>query len=818
MVANELRATLRRFRHNPTLALAVVFILAASTSAVTATFAILKAAVLKPLPWVEPDRLTSIYAVFPDQRSRPGAAWNRGRLSFIAWDSLRADASFDSVAAWFDGRHTLGADRGDIVPVFSVSGNFFEVLGVRPALGRAFNRAEDDGPTDSAIVSYQTWRERFAERPDIVGQSVVLGDVPPGSTQRTYTIVGVGPVDFKFKGRTPEFFRPIGGAAQFGRTNPAESLYGLGRLHGTIGIQDAERSVQARLTSLAQGKPTSARVVSLVEDELGDRRMSMWILFGSALILLLVGCSNVGGLLLSDARARSEEFSLRAALGANSFEVVRGFAIESLSLSALGTVAGLWFGSTVLKVLPSLMSVSLPRELPVDTGVAFVAVASSALTVALFGVLPVILAVRKRTLSSAGMSQSRTATFSRSRGQRLIVTVQVAFTLILLVGAGLFAETMFRLSARPLGFDPDNVAVISTDFTGDRYGGRSAEVRAAMVEGGPKRFAEVDNSIRLQTATGRTARVIEALSRLPGVTSVGGVRDAPFASAVREATIRVGTESAAVRKAQWQVATAKYFQTMGMPIIKGRTFSAADEASAPVALVSKEFERQYLDENALGRQFSAGGTAYSVIGVVDDVRQQDPSDLELATFYAFDRQIEGVTHFVVRTALTPATVLPAIQKTVRSVSPQLVVTKATTMNAALGATLAERQFRAWFSGSFGTLALVLSAFGIYGLAARRAFERRREMGVRMALGASASDVRRLVIREYLALVAVGLATGLPVALLVSRVVRDLVFGVPTSAIHTFAIPAFVLCAVAVLATLAPAIKVSRLDPTAILRE
>jgi putative ABC transport system permease protein len=815
-LVQDLRYALRRWRRRPGFVLAAVLTLALGIGATTALFSVVDAVILRPLPYPDADRLVMVYSVLPERRHEMAFAttWDRGRLSWQMFEALRDLPAFDRIAVWRTMSMTLGEDRREIVPTLHVSASYLPTLGARVLHGRQF----DDNATDEVMLSHGTWVRRFGARPEIVGERILLGVVSP-EEQQPHTIVGVVEPGVLFPEAEPEFLisirrpRPTPGHA----TSTPLLYMGVARIAAGASPRAAAEQAQAVIDGLASTEPTSIRLVGMVEAQLRDRAWTLWLLFGGAVLLLLIACSNVAGLLLGEGRLRRHEMAIRAAIGGSRGRLLQQLTIEHLLLALAGSVAGVVLAIGLTGVLMAIAPERLPRLefAGVDPRVAAFGLTIGVLTFLLFGLLPALGISRARGADALAAPRDDVSRV-RHLGHRSVVATQVGLALVLLVAASLFGETMLRLTSQPLGFNPEKLAVVTTSFTGNRWGPYADAAREAFSR---PDFAPVVNRLQNQASSERTDRIVERLAALPGVLAAAGASTVPF-SPLRGA-MRITLEGQRVDEAldvTWQTVTSGYFAAMQMPVLDGRAFGANDRYGDRVAVVSRSFAHRFFGGDAVGRRFLSSDIHVEIVGVVPDVKHRRFPDEDTPAIYTLDRQGGSATHFIVRTSGDAAALLPSIRSAIAGVDPQLVVTQTMTMEQALAASIAEERFRARTSMLFGLAALVLAAVGLYGLAARRVAERRHEIGVRVAMGATPGDVRSLVLRDGLAIVSLGLLVGLPAAYAASQATQAFLFGVSPTAPHVFGLAAAVLGATALLATLLPAVRASRTDPSAVLRE
>jgi predicted permease len=830
-LTGDVRYALRRWRRRPGFAVMATLTLALGIAATTATFSVVDGVLLRPLPWKDADRLVYVHGVYPERRNNPATApdWNRGTLSYPAWDALRTTPLFEEVAVWHSLSTldmTFGEDRDDLVSTASVSSNFLPLLGVRLALGRNFTEQEDHVNNDNIILTWETWQRRFGGRTDVIGERVPLGSASSGG-RYAKTILGVLERGFRFEGEPPEILLPVGIAAEVSRRYSGGSFRAIARLAPGVTREQAEAAAGGLVTGSRQNEPVSARLVSIADEHLGRVRRPLWLLFGGAGVLLLIACANVAGILLGEARARRHEIAVRTALGSGRARLVHQVFVEHAMMAAVGTALGLaaayWLIGGVIAAAPE----GLPRigDVRLDARAAIFAAFCGLATLLFFGVVPSFVVARTpvaTTLAEGG----REGGVSRVIGQRLAVVAQLALALVLLTGASLFAETMRRLTSQPLGFDPHGVAVLTTTFTGARFGD-PARIRAAR-QARSADFGKVMNELARETSNARDDEVFEGISALPGVIAAAGASAAPFIAPQQRLPIVLEGRPAMERHDVWrQTVSERYFDVMRIRLLNGRLFDPSDRpGDSAAAVVSREFERRFFPGGAVGQRFRQVYGAnhqlsahFHVVGVVEDAKRQEFSDDDRPSFYSFDRQMSGTTatYFVVRAAVDAGALLPAVRNAIRDVTPQLVVTSTTLLEDRVARSVAEERFRAMLSAAFGLTALLLAAVGLYGVISRRTADRRREFGVRVALGARPTDVGGLVLRDAALLIASGLALGLPAAYAAAQVTRSLLYGVSASSPVVFGVTAATLALVAVAASFLPARQASRADPVAALR-
>jgi predicted permease len=842
-VAADARDALRRWRRRPGFAVTAVLTLALGIGTTTALFSVVDTVLLQPPPWPDADRLVAVHAVFPERRQNPAAAatWNRGTLSYAAWDALRADPRFGEIGAWRRRLRdtTFGDDRTAVVEAMDVSSALLPMLGVGLSRGRHFTDAEDDTNSDSLLITYDAWQRRFGGREDIIGQPAFVGDASSGDHSRK-TIVGVLAPGFAFDDDpVPEVLLPVGIGADASRRSGGGGLRLVGRLAPDASRPSAEHIAAEIVREIDRREPTSARLVPLADEHWHGAARPLWVLFGGAALLLLVACSNAAGLVLGEGRARRHEIAVRTALGSSRWRLVRQLIVEHALLALVSSAAGLTLANWLIQAIVAIGPTGLPRldAVAIDARVAAFALVTGALTLLLFGTGPALSLAR--TPAAEALAQGgRDPGAGRHLTQRAIVAGQVALALVLLVGATLLGETLFRLMVRPLGFDPRGLATISFAMTwvpGVSKDGITAEEYVALTAA--QRAERLEHLGYLRT-TGWWLHVSSAMDRvaaLPHVTGVAAGFTAPFVPgtagrAPNPAPMRLAEGAARdLEQIRSQIVSENYFEVMGIPLIRGRGFEPRDRRTdlswsgggsrmpRPV-VISREFERRFFDGSAVGRVMIRGSERLPVIGVVENVRWRHGDDPDLATYYTLGESYSTLNTLVVRADRDPAALLPSIRNTLRDYDPNMVVTATATMETLLGQSLAEERFRAALSTMFGGAALVLSAVGLYGLCTRRVADRRREIAVRVALGARPANVRALVLADAWRTVGLGLAAGIPAAIAAAQLTRAALAGVAPPAPRLFLVSLAVLAAAALAAMVLPSRRAARIDPMVVLKE
>jgi putative ABC transport system permease protein len=785
----DLRFALRRWGKRRTFTVTALLTLALGIGATTAIFSVVNGLLLRPLPWQSPERLVTVSVARPHWRSQSALAdsWDKGWLSWRMFRGLQEKTrTIAAVGTYNTPQVILNRERNEVVQTMTVSSSFLPMLGVQPHLGRFFTAEEDDVQSDAVLITYEAWVRRFAASPDAIGARVGLANA-------TRVIVGVVPRGFRFGATTPEFFSPFGNVRD--KNDGNHFMRGVARLQPAITIEQAEADIAPVIQAGTTTEVKLPHLVSLDRELRGEFVRPLWMLMAAAVGLLLIACANVGGLLLGEASVRRHEIAVRSAVGGSRGRLMRQLMVEAIALSLLAGGLGC---AVALYLTPALVAFAPPglsgaESIASDWRVLSFAVALTMTTSLLFGLGPSLMllgAAPGRALIEGG----RDPGLRRQRAHGAVVAMQIALATVLLVGASLLSETVIRISRVPVGFDPGNVLVVS--------------LRAATA---------MPEAAQLTWTSGLIAR----LSAVPGVVSVAATANVPFSGSYGSNTIAIeGKTFDRNRDAARQVVTNDYFSLMRVPILKGRAFDVSDVPGAYAAVVSSTFERELMDGNALGKRFTLNRRTFTVVGIVPDTKQREYTDPATPMFYVLDRQYSAWTNgnFVIRTAAAPEALVPAVRAAITAQDSSAVVTRITPMAALLAGSIAEERYRAFLSTLFGVIALLLAAIGLYGLVARNVADRLREFGVRSALGARPHDIRMLVLNQSARLVAGGLLVGIPSALVASRAIASLLYGVAPTAPHVLVLVTAVLAAVAALGALAPANRAGKVDPAVALRQ
>jgi putative ABC transport system permease protein len=807
----DVRLAARTLARAPGLSVVAILTLALGIGANSAVFSLVNTVLIRPLPFVNADRLATVFEV----RTGVGRE-NVSAHEYVAWrDGAR---SFDGLAMYnFTGMTLTG--RGDPVTLAAqtVTANFFDVLGTRPIVGRTFRRGEDEPEAARvAILGRSVWLSRFGADSTVIGKRIILDDKP-------YEVIGV----MSDRGdMSVDLWIPINLRAEAIKVGNHSNLV-IGRLASGVTLAAARLDLQNISQRLAAEMPNanrghSADAASFFDEMVGDVRRPIAIAFGAAAFVLLIACLNVGNLLLTRAASREKEFAIRTALGAGRSRLVRQLMTEALLLSLVGGTLGLLVAAWTTDLLPALSAVHVPRlgELSVDWRVVGMTCLLCVTSTLLCGAIPAIRATRPEIHAWLAEGNRGAAAPSKRVAGALVVS-QIALALTLLVGAGLTVKSFAKLLRIQPGFDPRSVLTINLPLPGTRYQTVEAKRRA-------------------------TAELLSRLAAIPGVTAVGGATTLPLGPCCSGMPITIEGKPAPPPGqeiyARSTIVAGDYFSAMRIPVRAGRVFAASDarlaiplirwwpqqpkpahfdEAqSAPAAVINETMAKQlWPNEDPLGKRFQVLFSPWvTVIGVVADVRQSGLLEPPTPQMYLSDAQEpSGALTMVVRTSGDPLSIVSEARAAVRGVDAALPIGAMQTMDGVLWNSIGRPRFNAILLGTSGIIALLLAVIGVYGVISYAVECRTHEIGIRRALGARTIDVLRMVIRQAFALVTIGIVLGVAGALALTRVLSSLLYGVRPTDPATFIGVAALLAGVALLASYIPGRRATRVDPTEALR-
>jgi putative ABC transport system permease protein len=815
----DLQYAIRQMMKSPGFAVVAVLTLALGIGANTAIFSILNAVLLDPLPYPHSEQLVTLFHNKPN--------FTKGSISypnFLDWQ--RDNQSFQAMAAYRNSDAKLsGVGEPENVRGEMVSSGFFEIVGVRPLVGRTFTSDEDRlGANPTVMISEGLWKRKFASNPNIVGQVIVLDGVPR-------TIVGVVPGSFQLNEwnfRTSEVYTPVGeySEPEFRRRSAAWGLDAIARVRPGVTLTQAARDMERVNRGLEAAYPDvnagiKTTIVPLKDQIVGDVRPVLWVLMGAVFFVLLIACVNVANLQLARATARQREFAVRVALGAGQGRLVRQVLTESLALSLLGGAFGLLLAYWGAKAAAAAVPDTLPRaqDIGLDARVLFFTLLVSVLAGVIFGLAPALRT--SRTNVNATLNQSgRSLAGAHHRAQGIFVTVEMAMALVLLVGAGLMIRTLLRLWDVNPGFSSHNVIVFSVTPSESLSRQPPDAIRAAY---------------RQMDATLRSVAGVEAASFNWGALPMRTDDEEPFWIEGMARPEHVADLPLGVR----YTVNADYLKLMQVPLVRGRFITSADtEHTARVVVIDENFaERYFPGVNPIGKHLhfvpeSFGGERTDeIIGVVGHVKQfglaPDKANSVEAEFYEpFEQEPdtvmrmvgEGTRTFVrVRDGVAPEGVFPNIRRALRQLDSQTVVDNMHPMQEFVDASIARQRFAMILFAIFSVGALLLASIGIYGVLSYVVGQRTREIGIRMAMGANKGDVKMAVLRDGASMTLPGIGIGVVAALALARLMSAMLFGVNPTDIVTLASVAALLLLVSLMACYLPARRAAGLDPMQALR-
>lgn len=799
-LAADIRYAVRVLLRTPSFALAVIAVLALGIGANTATFSVVNAALLRPLPFTSPERLVRLFHI-PPQETFPGMeTFSVSPANFYDWQ--RDARLFDGMAIYRFRQFVLAdGSGGKEIIATAVGAGFFEIVGTRPALGRIFRPDEDrPGRNQVVILSDGFWKRQFGGAPDVVGRTLRLD----GSA---FEIVGVMPPEFSIRSWAATAYDawvPVAYSDEARAVRENHNAQVVARLKEGVTLAQARAELQQISVRLEREYPREnagwgATAIPLHEVLVGDLRMSLMVLLAAVALVLLIACANVGNLLFVRALSRRKEIAIRSALGAGRRRVFQQLLIEAMILAVAGGAVGVLLASLSLDVIASLLQGQVARadELSLDWRVLVFALVASLLTGVLAGAMPALRAGRT-DLNDALKEGGRDDGAVGLRTRRVLIVAEVALSVVLLMAAGVMIQSLLALRNVDAGFNPQNVLTMRVSLPEKRYD-TPAKVQAFF-----------------ETALGR-------IRALPGVEVAGGIDDLPVMGGSQQPIVLEGRPELLPRD-QPTVAVRKitpgYLQAMQIPIERGRDVSTSD---SEVMLVSRSAARLlWGDEDPIGRRVTLpleSRTVFrEVIGIVGDVKQEALYEPAAPTVYEFTRsQKWSSLTIVMRTAVAPMSLAGPAADIVRGLDPEQPVEDIQTMRAVLDQTLVSQRFSALLLWVFASVALTLAAVGIYSVLAYIVRGRSREIGIRTALGARTADVVRLVILEGMTPAMAGVVAGALASLASARLLQRVVFGVSAWDPWTLLAVCFGLSLVALAATLVPAYRASRVDPLVALR-
>ena len=799
----DLRQALRVMWKQPGFTLVAAITLALGIGANTAIFSVINALILNPLNITEADRVVALWRTAKDKRDKGPASY----LDLQEWSAQ--SRSFEAIAGYKPNAFTLIGDQAEQVQGMRVTTNFLSLLKVNPVLGRDFQVDEEKrGAKDVVIISNQFWQQRLNGDVSAVGRDVIIDGKP-------FTVIGVLPHDFEFPlaRRSTELLTTVAREEGNLEERGAMVFLTIGRLQPRVTLTQAQAELNNVSGNLEQQYPqywrnTTAYLVPASEVIVGpDIRRGLWVLLGAVIFLLLIACTNVSNLLLVRASVRQRELALRVALGAGTWRILRQWLTESLLLALLSASIGVLFAAWGLRLIKFYGAGQLPRldEVQIDLPVLTFTIVVSILTAVIFSLLPALKASRP-DINEVLKAGAKTATSSSSLWRDSLVVAEVALGLVLLIGAGLMIRSFTSLTNVHPGFDPQNVLTGRITLSGPSY--EDTEARRRYV-----------------------SQTIERLKALPGVESAALVAPMPFSGAEIGGDFKIegqATEPGREPSANVRNVTSEYFQTIRIPLLKGRYFSEQDKrGDVGAAIVNETFAKRYFTNNdPIGKRIKDLGVnqdegdpkQYEIIGVVGDVHHNSLTRSATPELYLPHQQNSWPWgNFLVRTTNDPAALTRSFTDVIRSTDKTVPVTRVRPLTEAISDTISQPRFYALLFGLFGATGLLLTLTGIYSVISYTVSNHTREIGIRMALGAQGRDVLKLIVGKGLLLTLIGIGIGLLGALGITRVMQTLLFGVSATDWLTFTAVAMLLAFVGLLATAIPARRATKVDPLVALR-
>lgn len=809
-ILGDLKYAFRQLRKAPGFALIAVFTLALGIGANTAIFSVVNGVLLRPLPFHDADQLVRIWHT-PPQSSFPGmSTFSVSPANFLDWQAQ--NHVFSGMAIYgYRGFTLTGGDKAEQVDASAVSAGFFSTLGVQPLLGRVFSAEEDQsGHANVVVLSHRFWQEHLGSNRGVVGHEITLD----GSK---YLVAGVMPPSFRF----PDFaqvWTPMAWTDQEKAVRDNHNYMVFARLKPGMDLQQAQAEMNTISGRLQQQYPADdkgwgAVVRPLQADLVSDVRPALLVLLGAVGFILLIACVNVANLSLAKMFSRHKEIAIRTAMGASTARVMRQVLVESVFLACLGAVLGLTYADGGVRLIMAFLADKLPASLQVgiDVKVLVFTAAIAVLTGVLAGALPAL------HLSRANVSQSLKEGLGRTdqasggkRTRSTLVVIEVALSLLLLVGAGLMVRSFEALRRVNPGFESQGVLTMN------------AAIARAKFSAAPQEISFFD-------------RVLERVRTLPGVVSAGVIDDIPLSGGGSHQPISVEGKPIVPMSEQPEVdvrvISPGYMNAMRIPLLRGRDLNDSDVAGRPeTVLVSASLAKQFWPgENPVGKHITLTfdpGVAREIVGVVGDVKNDglDQTRSASALYVPFDQYTGGSGRFgsfpmtvVVRSSTDPTALVSAVSNAVREVDATVPVRDVLTLDDVVANSLSQQRLTLYLLGAFALLALVLAAIGIYSVLSYSVKRRVQEIGIRLSLGASVADVLRMIIFEGMRPTVLGLVLGVAGALALARVMSSLIYGVSPTDVLTFLSVSAVLALVALLATIIPARRAAKVDPMVALR-
>ncbi len=807
----DIRFAVRGCLKNPGFTVMAILTLALGIGANTAIFSVVHAVLLEPLPFPNPDQLVQIWHV-PPQSSFPGmTSFAVSAANFLDWQ--KQNHVFSDMALLSGGSYDIaGQGKPETIRTGRVTANFFSVLGVQPIHGRVFLPAEDQpGRNQEIILAYKFWQSRYGSDPNVVGRTINLDGSP-------YIIVGVmGP-----RMTRPDFaqgWTPLGLTAEEAAVRGEHHFLAIGRLKPGVTLPQAQAEMNTishrlELAYPADDKGWGASVISMREDLIGDVRPALLTMLGAVGFVLLIACSNVANLIFARAISRRKEVAIRSALGATRKRIVQSILAEAIVLSLCGGALGLLLAHFSIDLLLKFFADKLPRmgDIGLSGTVLWFAVGLSLLTGLLAGLLPALGMIKGDVNESLKQGLGRLDTDAgRNFTRSALVSVEVALSIVLLIGAGLMLRSLWNLQAVNPGFDSHNALTLALEVSRHQFTTPAQE----------SQFFD---------------QVLKRVRTLPGVEAAGAVDDLPLTGGSNQPVAAEGRPVVPMSEqpeVSVRVITPGFFDAMRIPLLEGRDIGERDTAdTTAVVVISKSMATQFWpNDSPIGRHLKLTffpDKERTIVGVVGDVKQQGlDSTAGIATLYWPVAQVSDPSmgswrpfglSMVVRTMNAPQALAPSITNAIAQVNSEVPVDNVITLDDFIGSTLTQHSFNMQLLAIFGLLALILCTIGIYSVLAYSVKRRMREIGLRLAFGASLRDIGGLVITQGMKPTLVGIGIGLVAAFALGRVVSSVIYGVSPRDIATFLSATVLIVIISFAASLIPALRATRVDPLAVLHE
>ncbi len=798
-LARDARHAVRMLVRTPAFSLVAILTFAVGIGVNTAVFSVINGVLLRALPYPAADRITLVWL---DNRREHISDDITSYPNYLDWRDQ--NSTYAELAGFSPTSFSLtGAGEPERLAGAAVTANFFDVMGIQPAIGRVFGPASEvEGRDGVAVLSRGLWRRRFGEAPDVLGRTIVLNGTPR-------EIIGVMPDDLRWPVGA-ELWTPLAPSQDEREARSAFWLPVIGRLRPGVPVERAQSDLGAISARLEEQYPSNrgfgANVVPLKLQVIGNIQPALLVLMGAVGFVLLIACANLTNLMLGRTAARRRELAIRSALGAGRARIVRQIVTEALVLGAIGGAAGvaLAYGAVAAFLRIGKASIPRPEAISLDGRVLGFACALAMISALVAALVPALHASRAAVADHLREGGRQGGPASSRRTRSLLVTAEVALAFVLLTGAGLLLRTLWSMQAVDRGFSDERIAVATLSPPQSSY------PEPSDVQSFYDRLLD-----RLRSAPGVESaalgsRVLQPLITTSGIFSIEGRPLPPPEERVEY---------------PFEVVSPGFIETLRMQIVRGRSFSAQDTAQAPrVVVINETLARLgWPGQDPIGRHIRSGSNAsqapwMTVVGVMKDARLGDVTRTVRPALYMCSLQVTRRTlTIVVRTAGDPSAILPTLRRELQALDPQLPLFRAGTLAGEVSATMSQPRFQATLLGGFAVIALILAVIGIYGVTSHAVGQRTQEVGIRIALGATRRRVLGLMLSQHLVPALAGLATGIAGAIVLNRYLRSQLYGVGANDPATFAVMAVALFAVAVAACWIPARRAMRVDPLVALR-